>query len=78
MGFLQGTIFITDDVNVIYNTPLGGMNKVVNLDEDDILPENNNILNGTCLLPPMEAKIAEADGNEQMYDTIYQNHLFQY
>lgn len=73
---LKGTIYITEDVNYIYNLPLQtGMHKIVNLDEDGILGDGRDIIGGTCLLPPIDAKIAEADGNEQMYDTIYSNHL---
>ena len=76
MGILKGTIFITDDIEKIYQIPLNGTNKIVSLDEDDVLDINNpNIIGGTCLLPPMEAKIAEADGNEVIYDTVYSNHL---
>lgn len=72
---LKGQIFITDNMDVIFNTPLNQFSKVVSLDEDDVLEKSNNVLGGTCLLPPMEAKIAEADGNEQMYDAIYSEHL---
>lgn len=75
MSFFKGNIFITSDINIIYNTPLNGTTKIVSLDEDNILPKNENVLIGTCLLPPIEAKIAEADGNEPLYDTIYSNHL---
>lgn len=73
---LKGTIYITDNIDLIYNTPLNSMSKIISLDEDGVLDTNNkDIIGGTCLLPPMEAKIAEADGNEQMYDTVYSNHL---
>ena len=71
---LKGTVFITDDLNVIYNAPIDPFHKVVSLDEDNVL-SGNNIIGGTCLLPPMEAKIAEVDGNEQLYDSLYSNHL---
>lgn len=74
-NILKGTIYITDDVNVVYQFPIGPMNKIINLDEDDVLPENNNIIGGTCLLPPINAKIAEADGDEHTYDMCYMNHL---
>ena len=74
-NILKGQIYITDDVNVVYQFPIGPMNKIINLDEDDILPENNSIIGGTCLLPPINAKIAEADGDERSYDTFYIDHL---
>lgn len=75
MDLLKGTIYITDNLEYIYNTPLDGSTKIISLDEDDVLKEGNHIIGGTCLLPPMEAKIAEADGNEFLYDNAYRNHL---
>lgn len=75
MGILRGTIYITGSEEVIYNINLNSNIKIINLDEDGILMENPAIIGGTCLLPPIEAKIAEADGNEALYDTIYSNHL---
>lgn len=74
---LKGTIYITDNEDIIYQTPLNGNTKIISLDEDGVLMENDAILVGTCLLPPIEAKIAEADGNEPLYDTIYSNHLLE-
>lgn len=74
---LNGTIFITDNIEVVYQTPTDGSVKIISMDEDNKLPENNsNIIPGTCLLPPIDAKYAEADGNEQMYDAIYSEYLF--
>ena len=70
---LTGTIFITDNEEIIRAVPLNQV-KIISLDEDGIL-EGSNFIGGTCLLPPMEAKIAEADGNEQLYDSYYSNHL---
>lgn len=72
---LKGTIYITDNIDVIYNTPINGLSKIISLDEDGVLDNIKEIIGGTCLLPPMEAKIAEADGNEQLYDLSYSNHL---
>ena len=74
---LKGTIFITDDIEVVYQTPTDGTVKIIDMDEEKQLPQNNpNIISGSCLLPPIDAKIAEADGNEQIYDAIYGEHLF--
>lgn len=51
------------------NTP---NTKIVSLDEDGALPlDHPNVLGGTCLLPPVDAMIAEEDGNEALYDAIY-------
>ena len=71
----RGLILITGSVDVLRNINLGPMTRIINLDEDGILPEAPDIIGGTCLLPPIEAKIAEADGNEPLYDNIYSNHL---
>jgi hypothetical protein len=63
---------------VIENTDLS-RNKIINLDEDDIIDYNDsrNMIGGTCLLPPIEAKIAEVDGDEQKYDMLYTDYLLQ-
>ena len=75
-NILKGTMFVTDSLDYLYNIPLNSGIKIISLDEDDVLSmDSKDIIGGTCLLPPMEAKIAEADGNEQMYDTYYSNHL---
>ena len=74
---LKGTIYITNNIEYIYNIPLSGNIKIINLDEDGVLVDSQNIVGGLCLLPPIEAKIAEADGNEQRYDTIYSSYLLE-
>lgn len=77
----NGRIVITGDIDIILNAPLinqnGCMVKIIDMDDDNNLEKlnNPNIIRGSCLLPPMEAKIAEADGNEQLYDQIYHMHL---
>jgi hypothetical protein len=38
---------------------------------------NCNYIGGTCLLPPIDAKIAESDGDEMKYDACYSTHLLQ-
>lgn len=78
MNILKGTMYITDDPNVVYNLPMdNNRTRVISMDEDNTLIENDGILVGTCLLPPIEAKIAEADSNEPLYDNIYSNHLLE-
>lgn len=73
---LKGTIFITDNLDVIYSAPIGlNQTRIISLDEDGVLGNIPGLIGGTCLLPPIEAKIAEADGNEQMYDRHYSSHL---
>jgi hypothetical protein len=71
---LKGSIMITDKPEVIYNINLINT-KIVNLDEDDILQKSDQVIEGICLLPPMESKVAEADGNEFAYDAAYRDHL---
>lgn len=71
----KGAIYITGDIDVIRNADLN-TTKIINLDEDGILQGIDSI-GGTCLLPPIECKIAEADGNEEVYDMVYANHLYE-
>lgn len=74
---LTGSIFITSQEEIIYKEDcITQLTRIISLDEDDVLPKNfPGLIGGTCLLPPPTAKIAEADGNEQLYDQIYSNHL---
>lgn len=76
MSILKGTIFITDNIEVINNANLQNT-KIIDLDEDGALMDNQSIIKGVCLLPPPEAKIAEADNNEQLYDMAYSSHLLE-
>ena len=73
---LTGSIFVTSNEDIILNLDcVNTLTRIISLDEDDILPESPVIIGGTCLLPPPTAKIAEADGNEALYDQIYAEHL---
>lgn len=77
INILKGSIYLTDDINVVYQFPIGPTGKIINLDEDELLPKDNNVIGGTCLLPPIAAKIAESDGDEQSYDNFYRDHLLE-
>ena len=75
LSFLKGTIYITDDLQLVRSVPDRTV-KIISLDEENrISPNEPNVIVGTCLLPPMEALIAEADGDEDLYDIYYINHL---
>ena len=76
MNILKGTIFITKNQEVIRNANLQ-VTRIIDLDEDGVLMDNASVIKGVCLLPPPEAKIAEADGNEQLYDMAYSSHLLE-
>ena len=76
--FLIGRVDITDNLQFVYETIQSGNPNVVviNLDEDNQqLRNSRNVLGGTELLPPVEACMAEVDGDEQMYDYIYSMHF---
>ena len=76
LNILKGAMYITSDEGIARNFPLGPGNKIINLDEDEILDiQDPNIIGGSCLLPPMLAKIAEADGDEYSYEMLYKDHL---
>jgi hypothetical protein len=78
ISILKGSIMITDKIDFIRDILMDnpGNFKVVTLDEDGIIPlESKDVLCGTCLLPPMDALIAEQDGDMEMYDAIYNDHF---
>lgn len=78
LPILKGNIYITSDIDIVYNFPIGENSKIISLDEDDILhPDDINIFGGSCLLPPVIAKIAESDGDEYQFNMIYRDHLLQ-
>lgn len=76
LNILKGTINITSSIEVVYSYPVGIQNKIISLDEEDIIQiDDQNIIGGSCLLPPMLAKIAESDGDAYNYEMIYKEHL---
>ena len=74
---LKGNILISTDKNIILETlHMRPDVKIISLDEDNTIGlDSGNFIPGTILLPPVEAIMAEVDGNEQKYDMIYSNHL---
>ena len=71
---LKGNIYITDNIEVIRNSNLS-LIKVIVMDEEFEDNYVKGMIPGTILLPPIEAKIAEVDGDEQKYDYIYSSYL---
>jgi len=74
---LKGNILITTDKNIILESiHMRPDVKIISLDEDNELGlDPGMFIPGTILLPPVEAIIAEVDGNEEKYDMIYSAHL---
>ena len=73
----KGTIFIANDIEMIRSADLT-TTRIISLDEDGILGEpSNSMVYGTCLLPPIQSKQAESDGDEQAYDMYYTNMLLE-
>ena len=74
---LLGDIYITTDKNIVFETiNMRPDVKLISLDEDNELGiDPKCFISGSILLPPVEAIIAEVDGNEQKYDFIYSSHL---
>ena len=73
----KGTIFITNNIDVVKSADLN-TTRIISLDEDGILGEpTNTMVYGTCLLPPIQAKQAESDGDEQSYNMYYINMLLE-
>ena len=75
---LKGSINITDNlmfVREVMYTPNSNV-KIITLDELGSVPTDHpNVLSGTCLLPPIDALIAEADGDEASYNNIYMTYF---
>lgn len=74
---LSGSIFITDNINLVRSTP---DNVIIIYMEDMMdngydLQTNNRVIVGSCLLPPVDCYMAEADGNEELYNYHYTNWL---
>lgn len=68
---LNGRIDITDNIILIRELlqSLADSTIIINLDEDNKI-EGDIVVQGTMLLPPPEAIIAEQDGDGLLYDSI--------
>ena len=78
MQILKGDISITDNINFVKEVLYSNIpnTKVISLDENNAIPlEHPNVIGGTCLLPPIDALIAEADGDEMLFDQVYSEHF---
>jgi hypothetical protein len=74
---LTGKIFMTSNLDQVYNRPMNEKVIVINMDEDNKLSQKiPDCIEGLCLLPPVEAMIAEVDGDEVKYNSLYLTHLF--
>ena len=71
---LKGDISFTDNINFVQDiivSPISDI-KIISLEEVSTLPlDSPNVLAGATLLPPIEAQIAAADGDEPLFDEIY-------
>lgn len=74
---LKGNILITSDKNIIYETiQMRPDIKIISLDESNELGIDPSMyISGTILLPPVDALIAEVDGNEEKYNLCYTVYL---
>jgi len=73
---LKGKIFLTKDKNIVIDCLEDPTMKIINLDEEGTLGiDPRCYISGTILLPPIEAMIAEVDGNEEKYDMIYSSYI---
>ena len=75
-------ISMTDNIEFVYdiltqNPYPDAMVKVIDLeDSPQTLPkEHPNVVGGRVLLPPIDALVAEQDGDENKYDRIYINYF---
>lgn len=73
-SIINGTIMISDDINIVMNAPAPF--KILSLDEEGNLnPNLPNVIEAVNLLPPVDALIAESDGDEDLYMASYYSHL---
>ena len=74
MSILKGNFSITDNIDftreIIFTR---NDTKILSLDENNTLPlEHPNVIGGNSLLPPIDALIAEQEGNRNAYERIYE------
>lgn len=74
---LSGDIYITSNINDVIRIVNTVPNvRVINLAEyNDMELDPRYFIPGTILLPPVEALIAEVDGDEDTYNNIYYEYL---
>lgn len=76
---LRGDISITDNfdfIRDIITSPPNNNIKVISLEEVPSIDMNlPNVIGGTFILPPIEAMMAAANGDEEMFIQLYVDHL---
>lgn len=74
MSILRGDISITDNYEFAHEMLFSNQDlKILTLDENNQLPlEHPNVIGGNCFLPPIDALIAEAEGNEYIFNRAYE------
>lgn len=73
---LRGNIFITDNLQFLMTIPDDVIViSMAEVEDNIVLPCKNYITTGSCLLPPTESYIAESDGDEDLYELYYINHM---
>lgn len=72
---LRGKCFITGNLEIVSNAIMDPNTKIICMEDMAPYEISRVSIPGTYLLPPVEAKIAEADGNESKYDNLYFDRL---
>lgn len=71
---INGPIYIATGINNAFN--VFANSKIAVLSEENILNiDDPNVIMASCLLPPPAAKIAEIDGDAEMFYQIYSEYL---
>lgn len=73
MGCLNGTIYVTSDLNMVQSNI--NTSKVLMVTNEPILEGHPNKVAATILLPPTQAIIADADDDIQTFQTMYYQYL---
>ena len=80
-GLAMGNIEISEDYEyvepILAANPYPNVNfKIIDVEMDPSLPlQHPNVIGGGILLPPIDALIAEQDGDEAKYNAIYYKYL---
>lgn len=76
---LTGSLELTNNFELVSSLLADPQSNVmiIKMDEDDMRLDINHpkVIGGTCLLPPMQAMIAAADGDKMTYQSIYADHF---
>lgn len=73
-NIILGSMYITNDPNAAIAS-VNQTTKCLCISDNPIVPNSDDFIVGAVLLPPVEAKIAEIDGDAEKFFAIYSEYL---